>query len=134
LRLILRGLSTLPTRDAVAALTTTERETLRALLGAMRSGRGFLNDLRPGPDLSSEVRQPTLVIASRNDRGVPFGHAESLVAGITGATLAESRAASHFVWFAPDWPAIAETVQRFMAVPTTPSTRPALPPMIFGTQ
>jgi hypothetical protein len=45
---------------------------------------------------------------------VPFAHAESLVAGIPHATLVESQAASHFVWFAPDWPAITERIHRFL--------------------
>jgi pimeloyl-ACP methyl ester carboxylesterase len=124
LRLMLRGLSVLPARRVVAALTPAERETLRALFGSMRSGRGFLNDLRPGPDLSSAVGQPTLAIASRNDRGVPFANAESLVAGIPHATLLQSEAASHFVWFAPDWPAITERIHRFLTSPATPTGAP----------
>lgn len=128
LRLMLRRLSALPARRVVAALTTAERETLGALFGSMRSGRGFLNDLRPGPDLSSAVGQPTLVIASRNDRGVAFAHAESLVAGIPHATLVESQAVSHFVWFAPDWPAITERIHRFLTSPATPTGAPATTP------
>jgi len=39
----------------------------------MRSGRGFLNDLRPIPDATAAVVQPTLVIATRKDGGVPYG-------------------------------------------------------------
>jgi pimeloyl-ACP methyl ester carboxylesterase len=128
LRFMLRGLSALPARRVAAELTTVERETLRALFGSMRSGRGFRNDLRPGPDLSSAVGQPTLVIASRNDRGVPFAHAESLVAGIPHATLVESQAASHLVWFAPDWPAIAERIRRFLTSPATPPATTSGPP------
>jgi pimeloyl-ACP methyl ester carboxylesterase len=130
LRLMLGSLSALPARQVVAALTPAEQETLRALFCSMRSGRGFRNDLRPGADLSPAVGQPTLVIASRADHGVPFAHAESLVAAIANATLVESRAASHFVWFAPDWPAITEQIRRFLsspATPTTPTTGPTGP-------
>ena len=64
----------------------------------MRSGRGFLNDLRPTPDVTAQVDQPTLVIATRTDRGVPFAHAQSLLSTIHHAELIESHADSHFVW------------------------------------
>jgi hypothetical protein len=45
---------------------------ISVLFSSMRSGHGFVNDLRPGPDLSSAVVQPTMVIATRTDRGVPI--------------------------------------------------------------
>jgi pimeloyl-ACP methyl ester carboxylesterase len=68
---LLGGLSTLPARDVVAALRAEDRAWLLALFTRMRSGRGFLNDLRATPDATAaaEVGQPTLVIASdRRDR------------------------------------------------------------------
>lgn len=114
LRLLLRGLSTLPVRDVVAALDTQHRATLTALFSRMRSGSGFLNDLRPTPDATSAVVQPTLVIATRRDGAVPFVHAESLAAAIAHAELVESRADSHFIWFGPDWPTMAETIRAFL--------------------
>ncbi|MCU7730274.1 alpha/beta hydrolase [Actinoplanes sp. KI2] len=114
LQLLMGSLSTLLARHVIGTLTPADRKTLLALFGSLRSGRGFVNDLRAVADLSPHVRQPAVVIASRTDGGVPFAHAESLVAGIPQATLVESRAASHFVWFGPDWPAIIERVQRFL--------------------
>jgi hypothetical protein len=91
-----------------------------ALFGQMRSGRGFLNDLHPTPDITSQVTQPTLVIATRTDAGVPFAHARSLTTTIKHAELVESSAHSHFVWLGPDWPAIAERIRAFLATePTT---------------
>ena len=36
-------------------------------------------DVRPGQDLTSAVDQPTLVIASRKDRGVPMRHRPSVL-------------------------------------------------------
>jgi pimeloyl-ACP methyl ester carboxylesterase len=128
LQLMLGSLSTLPARQVTASLTITERESLRDMFGSMRSGRGFLNDLRPGPDLSRQVGQPTLIVASRNDRGVPFAHAESLAAAIPLATLVESQAASHLVWMAPDWPAITERIRRFLTSPPTSAADGSLSP------
>jgi pimeloyl-ACP methyl ester carboxylesterase len=80
----------------------------------MRSGRGFRNDLRPTPDVTAQIEQPTLVIATRTDLGVPFAHAESLARTIRHATLVESHAHSHFVWLSNDWPPIAARIRAFL--------------------
>ena len=120
LRTMLRSLSTRPVDEVVAALTAEDRAMQLALFGQMRSGRGFLNDLHPTPDITSQVTQPTLVIATRTDAGVPFAHARSLTTTIQHAELVESSAHSHFVWLGPDWPAIAERIRVFLATePTT---------------
>jgi hypothetical protein len=85
----------------------------------MRSGRGFLNDLNPNPDITGDVSQPTLVIATRNDGSVPFAHARSLTQAIPHATLVESQADSHFIWLGPDWPAIADTIRGLLTTRVT---------------
>ncbi|MGW1044103.1 alpha/beta fold hydrolase [Streptomyces sp. NPDC002547] len=123
LRLLLHGLTTLPVREVLARLGPRERAAMVELFCGMRSGRGFLNDLRPTPDVTSGVRQPTLVIATRADGGVPFGHAQSLAAAIPHAELVESRADSHLVWFGADWPEIATTVRAFLADTARGGTR-----------
>jgi pimeloyl-ACP methyl ester carboxylesterase len=114
LRLMLTSVSTRPAGEVVAALRAEDRAMLLALFGQMRSGRGFLNDLRPTPDITARIGQPTLVIATRTDGGVPFAHAQSLVSTIRHAELVESRAHSHFVWLGPDWPVIAERIRAFL--------------------
>jgi pimeloyl-ACP methyl ester carboxylesterase len=53
--------------------------------------------------VTADVCQPTLVVATRNDGGVPFAHAQSLAAAIRRAELVESRADSHFIWLGADW-------------------------------
>src|SRR5436189_1615734 len=88
----------------------------------MRSGRGFLNDLRGAADVTAQVTQPVLIVASRQDGGVPFGHAEALAASLPQAELVESGASSHFIWFGDDYPAIAETIRQFLTRdPTHPT-------------
>ncbi|HTF12777.1 MAG TPA: alpha/beta hydrolase [Asanoa sp.] len=114
LRLMLGSLSTVPAGSVLAALGDDDRATLLDLFAHMRSGRGFRNDLRPTPDVTAEIDQPTLVIATRTDRGVPFAHAQSLASTIRHATLVESHAHSHFVWLSPDWPPIAERIRAFL--------------------
>ena len=114
LRMMLRSLSTRPVDEVVAALRAEDRAMLLALFAQMRSGRGFLNDLRPTPDITARIDQPTLVIATRTDGGVPFAHARSLASTIRHAELVESRAHSHFVWLGADWLAIAERIRAFL--------------------
>lgn len=114
LRFLLGGLSTMPVRDVLAALHDQDRSTLVALFSRMRSGSGFLNDLRPVPDVTPAVRQPVLVIATRKDGAVPFAHAESLAAAIASAELVESQADSHFIWLGHDWPTIAQRIRTFL--------------------
>ena len=121
LRLLLRDLTTQPVRDVVAALPAEDRATLVALFSRMRSGRGFVNDLRPTRDATADVRQPTLVIATRKDGMVPFTHAQSLATTIRNAELVESKADSHFIWFGPDWPTIAETINVFLTADPLPN-------------
>jgi pimeloyl-ACP methyl ester carboxylesterase len=114
LRTMMRSLSTLPAEQVIAALSTEDRGQLLALFTVMRSGGGFVNDLRPTPDVTAQIAQPTLVIATRTDGGVPFSHAQSLTASIRQAKLIESQADSHFVWLGPDWPTIAARIRAFL--------------------
>ncbi len=121
LQLLLRGTSTVPVRELLAGLSDQHRATLVRLFAGMRSGRGFLNDLRGAQDVTAQVTQPALIIASRQDGGVPFAHAQALAASLPHAELAESHASSHFIWFGEDYPAIAETIRQFLAAdPTLP--------------
>lgn len=124
LRMLMGSLSTLPARDVMAGLEPRQRTALVTLFSGMRSGRGFVNDLRATPDLTADVSQPTLVIATRHDGGVPFAQAQALTAAILQARLVESHADSHLIWLARDWPDIAETVRAFLtADPDRPSAR-----------
>jgi pimeloyl-ACP methyl ester carboxylesterase len=120
LRVLLRGTSTVPVRELLAGLSDQHRATLLRLFAGMRSGRGFLNDLRGAADVTAQVAQPVLVIASRQDGGVPFAHAQALAASLPHTDLVESAASSHFIWFGEDYPAIAETIRQFLIRDPTP--------------
>jgi pimeloyl-ACP methyl ester carboxylesterase len=124
LRLFLSGLSTQPARDVVTVLRDDDRAALRSLFKRMRSGRGFLNDLRPTPDATAAVVQPTLVIATRKDGGVPFAQTQSLVNAICNADVVESQADSHFIWLGPDWPTIAARIRDFLDADAVPRSDP----------
>jgi len=111
LRLMLPSLSTRPAGEVLTRLSDTDRALLLTLFTQMRSGHGFLNDLRPTPDITAGISQPTLVIATRADRGVPFDQAQSLSRSIRHAELVESHADTHLVWLGSDWPAVAERIR-----------------------
>lgn len=120
LRALLGGLSTEPVERVLAALSAEDRATLVALFSRMRSCHGFRNDLRAmteefSVDVTAEVTQPALVIASRRDGAVPFAHAESLAASLPHAELVASEAMTHFLWFGDDYPGIADKIRRFLA-------------------
>jgi pimeloyl-ACP methyl ester carboxylesterase len=115
LRVMLGSLSTLPPARVVAGLRPEDRAALLALFIQMRSGAGFRNDLEPTPDTTAGVRQPTLVVATRHDGGVPFAHAESLTAAIAAAELVESHALSHVIWLDPDAPRVAAAIRAFLS-------------------
>jgi pimeloyl-ACP methyl ester carboxylesterase len=120
LRLLLRETSTVPVWKLLAGLGDQHRASLLRLFVGMRSGRGFLNDLRGAADVTAQVTQPALIIASRQDGGVSFAHAEALAASLPHATLVESGASSHFIWFGEDYPVIAETIRQFLTRDPTP--------------
>jgi hypothetical protein len=68
---LLSSLSTKPVGDVVAALRDHDRAMLLDLFTRMRSGRGFLNDLRPRPT-PPVGGQLTLWIATRTDGRRPL--------------------------------------------------------------
>lgn len=114
LRLLLPDLSVTPVHKVLKGLNVDHRAELIELFSSMRSGHGFRNDLTANPDVTSQVHQPTLVIATRTDGAVPFTHARQLATAIPNARLIESRADSHFIWFGPDWPDIATEIRAFL--------------------
>lgn len=117
LRAMLAGLSTKPAGEVLAGLTAEQRATLVALFSRMRSGRGFTNDLRDlrrRPDLTREVAQPTLVIASRQDGAVPFATPNRSWPASRGRT-GRGESDSHLIWFASDYPVIADRIRAFLA-------------------
>lgn len=123
LRTMASTLSTLPTRQWWGALSASDRAEIRRMFSLMRSGTGFVTDLRQaGPDGSPSRRAalarvgcPTLVTGSPNDAGVRFAHAESLARTIPGARLVELASSSHLFWLGPDRDRLASEIAAFLA-------------------
>lgn len=94
---ILASLTTLDGDVAVRRLGADIGKVTEFLLSC-QSGRGFLIDLRAATDVSGDVAQPTLILATRNDGAVSFDHAEYLFATLPDATLVEVGTPTHLLW------------------------------------
>jgi pimeloyl-ACP methyl ester carboxylesterase len=110
---VLENLSTLNGEMAVRRLDADVNKITEFLL-CCRSGRGFLIDLRSPIDVSSDVTQPTLILATRNDGAVSFDHAEHLVATVRQATLVEVDTPTHLVWLGEGSDRTAAAIKRFI--------------------
>ena len=100
LRIMMSSLSTAPVRRVLDDLTAADRTQLLELFSHMRSGSGFLADVRQpaGNQAERAVTQPTLIISSPLDRGVAPKHAAHLHKTISVATMWPSPSLSHMVW------------------------------------
>jgi pimeloyl-ACP methyl ester carboxylesterase len=123
LRLMMASLSRHPTGSWLNELSSSERQEMRDLFCALRSSRGFVNDVRHAGPEGADVRRraqqriacPTLVTASRDDAGVAWEHAEDFLATIPNARLVEIPAASHLFWIGPTRPEMISTIRQFLA-------------------
>ena len=80
------------------------------------SRRGALADATHtvGADLLKSIRQPTLVIHSREDNSVPFAHAEWSLRYIPQAELCEGGIAGHFFWVDPEYQRVFQNLIAFL--------------------
>ncbi len=110
------GLSTLPARQVMDDLTSHDRRVLVNAFAGMRSGSGFLADMRQPVSSATErqVTQPTLVVASRTDGQVHWDHAEELSRNIPHSTTWASPSLSHLLWFGSGGPATDRCTEDFL--------------------
>jgi pimeloyl-ACP methyl ester carboxylesterase len=102
--------------DGLSKLSAEDIKKLCRFYQGRSSRRGALNDAAHtvGADLLKSLRQPTLVIHSREDNSVPFGHAEWSLEHIPQAELCESGCTGHFFWVGPDFPRISQRMVAFL--------------------
>lgn len=96
--------STHDPEEALRCLTPAEINQLSSFYQRPSSRKGALSDLAHtvGKELLGSVPARTLVIHSREDKSVPFSHAEWSLAHIHAAELCESGFCGHFYWIGPD--------------------------------
>jgi hypothetical protein len=126
LRIMLSGLSTLPVREVMAALSPEDSAMVIDLFCRMRSGQGFLNDPPPTPDATgggrpahARDRHPQRRRRALRPRRVPRCRHPP-------PTLVQSQADTHLIWLGHDWPTIADRIRDFLTTepPHPPSTAP----------
>jgi pimeloyl-ACP methyl ester carboxylesterase len=102
--------------DALGRLSAADIQDLARFYHGHSSRRGALNDLTHsvGQDVLAAVGQPTLVIHSREDKSVPFAHAEWALAHIPHGELCEAGFTGHFFWIGPDFARVAQQMQDFL--------------------
>ena len=81
-----------------------------------QSSRGFLVDLRAPTDVSGDVAQPTLILATHNDGAVSFDHAETLAATLRHVTLVEVDTPTHLLWLGEGSDRTAAAILSFIGV------------------
>ncbi len=116
LSMLLGSLSTQSGRRVLDGIDAEGRAELVQLFMAMRSGRGFVNDLATtlDPEVARSIQQPTLVMASRSDGSVPFEHSAQLTRLVPNAELFISDALSHFLWFGPSAKQLDDAILGFL--------------------
>jgi pimeloyl-ACP methyl ester carboxylesterase len=108
--------STHDTDDAVSRLTPDGIESIRLFYQGHSSRMGALNDATHtiGQELLQAVSMPVLVIHSREDKAVPFTHAEWAVQNIPQAQLCEAGCTGDFIWVDPEYARIHTQMIAFL--------------------
>ena len=104
--------------DALNRLSPEGVESIRRFYQGPSSRLGALNDATHtvGEELLQAVSMPVLVIHSREDKSVPFSHAEWSLQHLSQATLYEAGFTGHFIWVGPDYKEISEQMIAFLQV------------------
>lgn len=102
--------------DGLSKLSAEDVKKICRFYRGRSSRQGALNDgvQTVGEDLLKSIRQPTLVIHSREDNSVPFSHAEWTLKHIPQAELCEAGITGHFYWVGPDYPRITQRLVAFL--------------------
>jgi pimeloyl-ACP methyl ester carboxylesterase len=102
--------------DGLSKLSRADIDTICRFYRGKSSRQGALSDFKHtvGVEELQKVSEPTLVIHSREDNSVPFGHAEWSLQHIAKAELCESGITGHFFWVGPDFPRISQRMIEFL--------------------
>jgi pimeloyl-ACP methyl ester carboxylesterase len=108
--------STHDPQDGLKQLTPEGIRSIGRFYQGRSSRKGALADNAQtvGADLLEAIRQPVLVIHSREDNAVPFSHAEWSMQHIPQAELCEAGITGHFFWVDPGYPGICRQLVAFL--------------------
>lgn len=102
--------------DALRHLTSKDVDAICHFYQGRSSREGALNDLTHmvTKEFLHNIVAPTLVVHSREDKSVPFCHAEWSLAHIPNAKLCESGLTGHFYWVGPDSQRVNQELVTFL--------------------
>ena len=102
--------------EALDKLSAQDIESICRFYQGRSSRQGALNDATHtvGAELLQSIQQPTLVIHSREDKSVPFSHAEWSLKNIRQAKLCEAGLMGHFFWIGPEFQGISQCMLTFL--------------------
>jgi pimeloyl-ACP methyl ester carboxylesterase len=102
--------------DGMNRLSSEDIAKINRFYRGRSSRQGALNDATHtvGADLLKSIRQPTLVIHSREDNSVPLSHAEWSLEHIPQAVLCEAGITGYFFWVGPDYPRLDQAMVAFL--------------------
>jgi pimeloyl-ACP methyl ester carboxylesterase len=102
--------------DAVNRLSPQGIEAIRLFYQGHSSRKGALNDATHtvGRELLQAVTVPVLIVHSREDKSVPFAHAEWSLHNIPQARLCEAGFTGHFIWVDPEYAKINDQMAAFL--------------------
>lgn len=114
--------STHDPNEAFGHLSAEDIENICHFYQRSSSRRGALNDLQHtiGRDLLENIKVPTLIVHSHEDKSVPFSHAEYSLAHIPNAELCEGGLTGHFLWIGPDNLRISRRLVEFLTTEAKP--------------
>jgi pimeloyl-ACP methyl ester carboxylesterase len=109
--------------EAFANLSPEGIAFIRRFYQGHSARAGALNDATHtvGENLLQAITTPTLVIHSREDKSVPFQHAEWSLQHISGAVLCESGCTGHFIAVDPEYPDILARMSSLLKSGCLPS-------------
>lgn len=108
--------STHDPEDGMSKLTPDDIESISRFYRGRSSRQGALADMRHtvGRELLGAIKQPVLVVHSREDASVPFSHAAWSLENIPQAEMCEAGFTGHLLWIGPDFPRISQRVVSFL--------------------
>jgi len=102
--------------DALSRLSPEGVELIHQFYQGHSSRKGALNDAAHtvGLELVQAISVPVLIVHSREDKSVPFIHAEWSLKNISQTRLCEAGFTGHFIWADPDYGNINSQIVAFL--------------------
>jgi pimeloyl-ACP methyl ester carboxylesterase len=102
--------------DSMSRLAPEDIDIICRFFHGHSSRQGALADWQHtvGREVLQAIKQPTLVVHSREDASVPFSHAQWSLENIPQAELCEGGFTGHFFWVGPDFARISQRIVAFL--------------------